>query len=141
MIRRPPRSKRTDTLFPYTTLFRSSLVCRITSTYQFAFTRSFASPRTIRGRGSPWEMMGHHGENLDVMEAKNKLRLQSGTGSEQLPSSKALATVPRCAECRAGCLVNVDVLVLFQITLPVSRGRAPGLRRYANCRRRKPDGL
>src|SRR3546814_4972271 len=25
MIRRPPRSKRTDTLFPYTTLFRSDL--------------------------------------------------------------------------------------------------------------------
>src|SRR3546814_11553722 len=25
MIRRPPRSKRTDTLFPYTTLFRSLL--------------------------------------------------------------------------------------------------------------------
>src|SRR3546814_1461988 len=27
MIRRPPRSTRTDTLFPYTTLFRSSTVC------------------------------------------------------------------------------------------------------------------
>src|SRR3546814_1768255 len=27
MIRRPPRSTRTDTLFPYTTLFRS-LVCK-----------------------------------------------------------------------------------------------------------------
>src|SRR3546814_1973489 len=26
MIRRPPRSTRTDTLFPYTTLFRSTLV-------------------------------------------------------------------------------------------------------------------
>src|SRR3546814_2418618 len=26
MIRRPPRSNRTDTLFPYTTLFRSKLV-------------------------------------------------------------------------------------------------------------------
>src|SRR3546814_12066115 len=26
MIRRPPRSTRTDTLFPYTTLFRSSFV-------------------------------------------------------------------------------------------------------------------
>src|SRR3546814_19393323 len=26
MIRRPPRSKRTDTLFPYTTLFRSQTV-------------------------------------------------------------------------------------------------------------------
>src|SRR3546814_7135930 len=27
MIRRPPRSTRTDTLFPYTTLFRSGLEC------------------------------------------------------------------------------------------------------------------
>src|SRR3546814_4130250 len=27
MIRRPPRSTRTDTLFPYTTLFRSSHFC------------------------------------------------------------------------------------------------------------------
>src|SRR3546814_11820683 len=28
MIRRPPRSTRTDTLFPYTTLFRSSRMAR-----------------------------------------------------------------------------------------------------------------
>src|SRR3546814_5106167 len=28
MIRRPPRSTRTDTLFPYTTLFRSDVVLR-----------------------------------------------------------------------------------------------------------------
>src|SRR3546814_9037453 len=27
MIRRPPRSTRTDTLFPYTTLFRSAAAC------------------------------------------------------------------------------------------------------------------
>src|SRR3546814_15680015 len=27
MIRRPPRSTRTDTLFPYTTLFRSEALC------------------------------------------------------------------------------------------------------------------
>src|SRR3546814_9157990 len=27
MMRRPPRSTRTDTLFPYTTLFRSKFVC------------------------------------------------------------------------------------------------------------------
>src|SRR3546814_12935431 len=33
MIRRPPRSTRTDTLFPYTTLFRSG----------FAFTRDLAA--------------------------------------------------------------------------------------------------
>src|SRR3546814_10811534 len=29
MIRRPPRSTRTDTLFPYTTLFRSSTVSSV----------------------------------------------------------------------------------------------------------------
>src|SRR3546814_20039640 len=29
MIRRPPRSTRTDTLFPYTTLFRSRLLHRL----------------------------------------------------------------------------------------------------------------
>src|SRR3546814_2810896 len=32
MIRRPPRSTRTDTLFPYTTLFRSRKVVNISST-------------------------------------------------------------------------------------------------------------
>src|SRR3546814_4560589 len=30
MIRRPPRSTRTDTLFPYTTLFRSEMVIAVT---------------------------------------------------------------------------------------------------------------
>src|SRR6056297_4152986 len=30
MIRRPPRSTRTDTLFPYTTLFRSMLIAALT---------------------------------------------------------------------------------------------------------------
>src|SRR3546814_7873222 len=29
MIRRPPRSTLTDTLFPYTTLFRSQLICKL----------------------------------------------------------------------------------------------------------------
>src|SRR3546814_12482328 len=36
MIRRPPRSTRTDTLFPYTTLFRSRLVFDITSSSPLA---------------------------------------------------------------------------------------------------------
>src|SRR3546814_1776660 len=31
MIRRPPRSTRTDTLFPYTTLFRSTVEEKLTS--------------------------------------------------------------------------------------------------------------
>src|SRR3546814_11263475 len=34
MIRRPPRSTRTDTLFPYTTLFRSGAIVAVTLIYR-----------------------------------------------------------------------------------------------------------
>src|SRR3546814_6574623 len=39
MIRRPPRSTRTDTLFPYTTLFRSSELPGRTSAYETSDVR------------------------------------------------------------------------------------------------------
>src|SRR3546814_5870466 len=35
MSRRPPRSTRTDTLFPYTTLFRSDMVVAACATHRF----------------------------------------------------------------------------------------------------------
>src|SRR3546814_4551907 len=40
MIRRPPRSTRTDTLFPYTTLFRSSAHRRVGAHLGFQHHRS-----------------------------------------------------------------------------------------------------
>src|SRR3546814_15037849 len=46
MIRRPPRSTRTDTLFPYTTLFRSCPADRRGS--------SRAVATTLEGPGRPW---------------------------------------------------------------------------------------
>src|SRR3546814_2982582 len=39
MIRRPPRSTRTDTLFPYTTLFRSEVVDRLGARRGVLFAR------------------------------------------------------------------------------------------------------
>src|SRR3546814_15357834 len=52
MIRRPPRSTRTDTLFPYTTLFRSSSwsCCRSTCSATACATRSTRGTG-IRRRG------------------------------------------------------------------------------------------
>src|SRR3546814_3376287 len=44
MIRRPPRSTRTDTLFPYTTLFRSTTILRMMLARMI--------PGVIAGRGS-----------------------------------------------------------------------------------------
>src|SRR3546814_19980776 len=51
MIRRPPRSTRTDTLFPYTTLFRSASI-----PYDRAVTDH---DRTIPLRYSTPAMLGH----------------------------------------------------------------------------------
>src|SRR3546814_9846409 len=46
MLRRPPRSTRTDTLFPYTTLFRSGLVQAIQDLAERRFARAvFAEQR------------------------------------------------------------------------------------------------
>src|SRR3546814_992377 len=47
MIRRPPRSTRTDTLFPYTTLFRSERQRHALTVHQCALAR-FQHPR-IKG--------------------------------------------------------------------------------------------
>src|SRR3546814_4692757 len=49
MIRRPPRSTRTDTLFPYTTLFRSAVAAPGTGK---AAARCTTPGRTATGRAS-----------------------------------------------------------------------------------------
>src|SRR3546814_7242063 len=50
MIRRPPRSTRTDTLFPYTTLFRSPLVDRIVELHGLDGTIGVANLAARMGR-------------------------------------------------------------------------------------------
>src|SRR3546814_8499730 len=48
MIRRPPRSTRTDTLFPYTTLFRSPRVCARHKSHHPGAARPARADRPIR---------------------------------------------------------------------------------------------
>src|SRR3546814_9001156 len=50
MIRRPPRSTRTYTLFPYTTLFRSTLVEKLAASTQATVLLAFGE-RLSWGRG------------------------------------------------------------------------------------------
>src|SRR3546814_5020409 len=59
MIRLPPRSTRTDTLFPYTTLFRSMVLCKTHQYCKFLLTvrmsvvclvLPFQEPKTILHR-------------------------------------------------------------------------------------------
>src|SRR3546814_13385128 len=57
MIRRPPRSTRTDTLFPYTTLFRSDASGHVHGFLQRAFQRQVHSVvvarRQVHGDEAP----------------------------------------------------------------------------------------
>src|SRR3546814_7228466 len=48
MIRRPPRSTRTDTLFPYTTLFRYTISIPLQGKSSIADDRVIASGRSTR---------------------------------------------------------------------------------------------
>src|SRR3546814_2657232 len=58
MIRRPPRSTRTDTLFPYTTLFRSATLIG----YDLA-----------RELGGPWELAAGRGVMRDQEAVVDKI--------------------------------------------------------------------
>src|SRR3546814_14817567 len=60
MIRRPPRSTRTDTLFPYTTLFRSPVSAGGVAGHLHHTASDFAATLLCGGvtPGSPWRLDG-----------------------------------------------------------------------------------
>src|SRR3546814_2293364 len=65
MIRRPPRSTRTDTLFPYTTLFRSAVGAGRARARSAGDRRRGRLPRRIAGGGTglpagPADRLGDH---------------------------------------------------------------------------------
>src|SRR3546814_12099544 len=82
MIRRPPRSTRTDTLFPYTTLFRSLATYKLVGTpgaIDAPAAAVDATPRTMEeavvqleaelernpGRADGWQLLARSYEMLD----------------------------------------------------------------------------
>src|SRR3546814_20733913 len=73
MIRRPPRSKRTDTLFPYTTLFRSQIIVEFPAPATVLIAIDALDGQVARLFGSQIAVLGHHpGER--VVERRIALR-------------------------------------------------------------------
>src|SRR3546814_13921002 len=81
MVRRPPRSTRTDTLFPYTTLFRSPLVrrealARIEAQLAQRLTNEGLQYRLVGRVKSPWSIyskMRAEGKSFDqVMDVRSE---------------------------------------------------------------------
>src|SRR3546814_21100389 len=58
MRRRPPRSTRTDTLFPYTTLFRSGDRA-VVAVYPIGDRRHLIWPGDVELDGRPVQFLGH----------------------------------------------------------------------------------
>src|SRR3546814_5291567 len=67
MLRRPPRSTRTDTLFPYTTLFRSRRSCPGTGTSPRRRPRCSCRRRTAARTGSAPRSEEHTSELQSLM--------------------------------------------------------------------------
>src|SRR3546814_15487285 len=87
MIRRPPRSTRTDTLFPYTTLFRS---CRTGHQGAPNYRRTWqAGRRARRGTGHPSTERGRQGGVLTGAANSSATRRRESLGGQTraLPES------------------------------------------------------
>src|SRR3546814_5381240 len=68
MIRRPPRSTRTDTLFPYTTLFRSLRPGNIVVLDDFSSHKSKAVRRAIGAAGAMLFFLPKYSPDLNPTE-------------------------------------------------------------------------
>src|SRR3546814_1144498 len=87
MIRRPPRSTRTDTLFPYTTLFRSARdECRAAGP-QRAFDRLCDRFRhaAVAGLRRRRILLRSHPARAMVARARDRLRLRTVVPVEEHP--------------------------------------------------------
>src|SRR3546814_1008660 len=78
MIRRPPRSTRTDTLFPYTTLFRSWAIA-----FSLSCTMYGQLPETSRGRASSFRIQGPRYRHFDYADDKTLSRSEEHTSELQ----------------------------------------------------------
>src|SRR3546814_13871669 len=102
MIRRPPRSTRTDTLFPYTTLFRS-LISAIVAHLHHWWRASFLVP--VNGDAVHLEHLDHRLVNLNQLilcsfrlelNLEQELTSTAQRGLERLPAAVAHACMIVC---------------------------------------------
>src|SRR3546814_5568124 len=82
MIRRPPRSTRTDTLLPYTTLFRSVLLLVVLRVVGDRVRQQAPGPRLV---SRPRDIHGRHDDLRD--------QLLSDLGNADLPADRRAAGV------------------------------------------------
>src|SRR3546814_6068687 len=107
MIRRPPRSTRTDTLFPYTTLFLSISTATVTSG---KCSRSFKEAGAFFAAGGSWTM----GWMIPKEEAG--VLLPVGLGSAGFEASKVTRSDEHTSELQSLMRTSYAVFCLTKKT-------------------------
>src|SRR3546814_7626003 len=92
MIRRPPRSTRTDPLFPYTTLFRSPVGCRLRE-------GKAAGPRARRAGLSGQARRPDHRASRRAQEPADHARAQRGRSEEHTSELQSLMRISYAVFC------------------------------------------
>src|SRR3546814_3383023 len=91
MIRRPPRSTRTDTLFPYTTLFRSPCGCGP----PLGRARRVAVRRPPPLRGRPWDFWGGNRRTAMRQTGQRRANREGGGASRSEEHTSELQSLMR----------------------------------------------
>src|SRR3546814_15870151 len=94
MTRRPPGSTRTDTLFPYTTLFRSKLTDAATQDSAFHHRRQDSCPRP-----RPYPAGDPRVAVLGRLQHQQRRDRSRPRGRDRAPSRPVGATVPAAGAC------------------------------------------
>src|SRR3546814_15665042 len=94
MIRRPPRSTRTDTLFPYTTLCRSLFDGRDFATMAQVEPRLYDRTLTVNSSSKTYSMtgfrLGFAGGPRELIREMGKMQSQSTSGPSPISQAAAL---------------------------------------------------
>src|SRR3546814_375660 len=109
MIRRPPRSTRTDTLFPYTTLFRSTL-------------RPYHQRHRPRTRAAHWDCKRERPQTLDDCRLGHAAEDRSSPPSETTPNT---APSQRCGK-RRRCASLIATQFASDVCIGRTRRRTAG---------------
>src|SRR3546814_5060359 len=91
MIRRPPRSTRTDTLFPYTTLFRSAHTSLDRFFYETEWPRAEAGVEKLR----EW-LAAHPGARMVVIDTHARAGMRSEEHTSELQSLMRISYAVFC---------------------------------------------